>query len=267
MFEEADAPIIVTGMGRSGTTWMQWCLCQHPRIHVHGQSPGIHWHEFWSWYERLVECGKWARKSNRVLGYEVAHYAGSPPGRCRDVFKRMFHDYMAGNGPNKPRWGLKWGALCIEPNAVSQLESLWPQARWVVCVRDPFLTINSVKNTFDPDLDIHRFAARWVDVCAFVESHDPRRVVMVQMDKLSEQTAEARRAVMARVFTCVGERPTAETGRFLRRWPVVHKVKPDDRRTFALSEREKRALLDEVPKLGACIERLGYASSAQRDAP
>ncbi|HIE97435.1 MAG TPA: hypothetical protein EYQ63_10565, partial [Fuerstia sp.] len=32
-----DAPIFVTGMPRSGTTFIQHLLSQHPRIQIHGQ--------------------------------------------------------------------------------------------------------------------------------------------------------------------------------------------------------------------------------------
>lgn len=41
MTDQEASPIIISGLGRSGTTWMQWFLSQHPRIHIHGQLPDM----------------------------------------------------------------------------------------------------------------------------------------------------------------------------------------------------------------------------------
>ena len=104
MFESgnSDDPIIVTGTGRSGTTWMQWLLSHHPRIHIHGQLPALPFTVLSEWYEKLVAQGQWAQESNARLSYEIAHYAGSDKERCRDVFREMFRGYMTGFGPEKP---------------------------------------------------------------------------------------------------------------------------------------------------------------------
>jgi len=50
----ADAPFFASGIPRSGTTWMQWSLCQHPQIHIHGQLPMFDWQAGWRWYRQLV---------------------------------------------------------------------------------------------------------------------------------------------------------------------------------------------------------------------
>jgi len=257
-------PIIVSGMARSGTTWMQWFLSQHPRIHVHGQPPNLPWNAFWKWYQTLMEHSAWSVKGNRHHGYEIAHYAGSPPERCRAVFKRMFREYLTGHGPDRPRWGLKWLDLCANPKMVGQFESLWPQTCWIVCLRDPFVSLSSQKNTFVPSVDLHKYAAGWVRTCEFVKSYDPRRVVAVQIDKLDKQTPDARQAALECVLACLGEEPSQETEEFLRRWPLVHKVIPDQQRRFVLSDEQKRSLLDEVPQLAACMEEMGYLPGSLR---
>lgn len=262
MNRDAEAPIMVTGMGRSGSTWMQWFLSQHPRIHVHGQSPNVPWSTLWQWYQTLVVQGQWAARANRNVGYAVAHYAASGGQRCRKIFKRLVRGYMTGYGPRKPRWGVKWIDFCADPEAVCQFVSLWPETRWVVMLRDPFLTISSALNTFNAGADPLEHAARWVRVCRFIESYDAGRLVTVQIDKLDGQSERERQDTLARVLTCLGEEPTGETVQFVKEWPTVHKVKADAKRTFALSPEEKLAILQQVEGLGYYLEKMGYPRPA-----
>lgn len=260
-----EAPIMVSGLGRSGSTWMQWFLSQHPRIHIHGQSPNLPWPSFWQWYQTMVVQGKWAARANRNVGYAVAHYAGSDLNRCRKAFKRLVHRYMTGYGPARPRWGLKWIAFCTDPQAVSQFVSLWPETRWVIMLRDPFRTMTSAKNTFNPRLEPREHAERWVRVCRFIESYDAGRLVTVQMDKLECQNQRQRQDALERVLACVGEEPCRETDKFVKQWPTVHKVKPEERRTFALSLKEKQSLLDQVEGLGHYLQEMGYPPPTSDD--
>jgi hypothetical protein len=259
MTQETIPPIIVTGLGRSGSTWMQWFLSRHPRIQIHGQSPKIPWRTFWTWCRTMVEQGEWAAAANRRVGYEIAHYAGSPPERAQDVFRRCFRDFLSGFGPSKPRWGLKWIGLCGEAGEVDQFESLWPDARYVVCIRDPFVTITSFGNTFASTLDPRQYALKWVATCEFVESHALGRVVAVQMDKLQERTGPERKAAMHGVMECIGEEACGETDEFLERWEIVHKVTPDAQRSFELSDLDKRTLIEEIPGLAGYMDKYGYS--------
>lgn len=261
MSQDLEMPILVTGMARSGTTWMQWFLSEHPRIHIHGQEPRLHWADFWEWYQKLVEHGQWAVRSNRLQGYPVPHYAGSGPQRCREIFKRMLREYVTGLGPpveSKPRWGLKWIGLASRGHAPWQFASIWPEARWVVCVREPLAAISSVKNTFAPELDARQFAASWVATCQFIEAFDRGRLVVVQLDKLADQADARRRAAMHEVLDCVGEAPCEETDRFIHEWPVVHKVKPDEDRRFHFTDDQKQELVAQVPGLAKYMAKMGY---------
>jgi hypothetical protein len=262
MRRDAKAPIMVSGLGRSGSTWMLWFLSQHPRIHVHGQSPNLPWHRVWQWYQTMVIQGQWAARSNRHVGYAVAHYAASGGRRCRKIFKRLFREYMTGYGPRKPRWGLKWIDFCADPEAVCQFISLWPETQWVIMLRDPFLTINSAKNTFNPAADPLEHAARWVRVCRFIESYDAGRLVSVQIDRLGCQTERERRDALGRVLACLGEEPCRETEQFIREWPTVHKVKAEEKRTYAISPEQKQAVLEQVEGLSFYLEKMEYLGPA-----
>ena len=253
--EEQSPPILISGNPRSGTTWMQWFLSQHPRIHIHGQEPNLSWSEMWRWYERMVEQGQWATKSQR---YDIAHYAGSDRQRCRAIFRRMYRDYMTGYGPQKPRWGLKSLWTCATPETVSQFESLWPDTRWVICIRHPFTSFNSQKNTFVPKMDVEVWCRRWLATAQFVETHAQDRVVLFQIDHLHDASTAERRNVIERVLQCVGETATAETEQFIEEWPRVHEVRSREKRTFAIAERRKRWVLDQLPELAAYAAQLGY---------
>ncbi|HID75821.1 MAG TPA: hypothetical protein EYP56_07470 [Planctomycetaceae bacterium] len=259
--QDLEMPIVVTGMARSGTTWVQWFLSEHPRIHIHGQEPKLHWADLWHWYQKLVEHGRWAVRANRLQGYGVPHYAGSGPQRCREIFKRLVREYMTGLGPPveaKPRWGLKWIGLAARGEAAWQFASLWPEARWVVCVREPFAAMASLKNTFAPELDVRQFAASWVATCRFIEACDRGRLAVVQLDKLAGEGQAGRKAGLDEVLECVGEEPSEETDEFIRQWPVVHKVKPDEERSFRFTGEEKQRLVAEVPGLAEQMEKMGH---------
>ncbi|NOX54886.1 MAG: sulfotransferase [Planctomycetes bacterium] len=250
-----DAPIMVTGNPRSGTTWMQWFLSQHPRIHIHGQEPNLPWSEMWGWFRRLVEQGAWAAESRH---YEIAHYAGSDEERCRRIFRRFYRDYMTGYGPETPRWGIKSLWFCVSRAMVSQFESLWPETRWVVCIRHPFASFESQRNTFVPDMDLDDWCKRWVATARFAQEHDPRRTVLFQIDRLSDGALEVRRRATDAVLACVGEARSPETDEFVTRWPRVHEVIPRQRRTFVMSRAEKEAAVERHPELAVYAERLGY---------
>jgi len=258
-----ESPIIVTGLGRSGTTWMQWFLSQHPRIHVHGQLPRLPWTTVWNWYAQMAAQGAWAEWANQQVGYDVSHYAGSSPERCRLIFRRMLGDFLTGMGPPSPRWGAKILSLCADPTAVRDFESLWPETRWVVCVRDPFRTIASAMATFDPALDVRDWASNWINTCKFVESHDLRRTVLVQMDQLDSQSNEERLRAMRRVLRRVGERRCPETDAFVGCWPVVHRVARDTNREAGLSLELRHRLAATFPELVTYQAKMGYDGTGQ----
>ena len=261
MQNAARSPIIVSGLGRSGSTWMQFFLSSHPDVHIHGQSPNIPWSKFWNWSETLRRQAEWAVRSNEHVGYDPAHYAGSSPDQINDVFRRMFYEYMTGFGPRRPRWGLKWIGLCANPKAVEQWESLWPDIRWIVCIRNPFAVIESLKNTFDPDMDPARHARRWVATCRFAESHASKRTIPFSIDHLSSESPQ-RRLDFMRSLAAKLDLPWAESWNdAIDQWPVVHKAKPDENRTFRLTSADKRRLLRETDGLAALMEKWGYETS------
>lgn len=259
--DSMDDPIIVTGLGRSGTTWMQWLLSQHPRIHISGQMPQLPFDVFWELYQKLARQGEWAGGSNRNVGYDIKHYAGSPPDCTRLVVRRLCRDYLTGFDPVKRRWGLKFLGACEDPQAVERIEALWPETRWVVCIRDPFRIIASARNTFVRDADPAVWLKRWIATCKFAESHAPQRVAVVQMDKLESETPQRRHGLLNDVLAMIGEEPDPATEAFIERWPIVHKVMADTRRTWNFTPEMKKKAIDEIPSLKSYLCKMGYTST------
>jgi hypothetical protein len=125
-------------------------------------------------------------------------------------------------------------------------------------VREPFRTLESVKNTFGGQLDARQFVERWVRTCRFGHTHDRSRTVVVQMDRLRQATTAERQSAMQCVLRCVGVQATDETDAFIREWPEVHKVTASEDRHFAITDDARQSLLDEVPTLREWILRMGY---------
>lgn len=253
---DEESPIFVSGIPRSGTTWMQWFLSQHPAIHIHGQLPNLDWQAGWQWYQHLIECGERARQSNERIAYTLPHYAGSDESQCQRLFAEMVRRFLSGFAESTPRWGVKSLKWCLEARVIQQVESLWPGARWVVCIRDPFLSIASEKNTFRTDADVNMAARAWVRMCEFAHRHDPDRTVVFQIDRVEQE--QARLEATSEVLRVVGVSHTPETRAALKEFPVIHKVKPDDQRKFAFTNAERSSMLQEVEDLADWMERLGY---------
>lgn len=253
-----ENPIIVSGPPRSGTTFMQWFLSQHPRIHIHGQEPKLPWGTMLTWLDEMIEAGKWGGKSNKskdVKDYEIPHYAGSPEGRTKEAWKQMIKTFLTGYGPEKPRWGVKCLWLCTNKSTVRRINSLWPDTKWIICLRDPFTSFESQKNTFVKDMDLVVWIRRWLASVEFIEEFNG---FVIQVDKLNDASREERKEQMNRLLGFLGEEPSAATDDFLSRWPRIHKVRSDDEREFTLGNKRKKQMKEKFSDLTHYMKKYGY---------
>lgn len=250
---DTDSPIFVTGVPRSGTTFVQHLLTRHPRITIHGQEPAnVCWGD---WLLTLKAGADSARRSNRELDYEVPHYAGDGDSGAVDrPFLSFIKWYLIGQ-PRTPRWGVKSLTQCRLP--VEPIRTVWPETRWVVCLRDPFRALESLRSTFDRDHHVSpgEFCDWWVAAAEFASTEPSARLLL--FDRLP--TPEARHQEIAALFDFLGEDYPADVRRFVKEWPVVHQVIPHSQRTYRLSDSDRTDLLRTHSTFGEWADRLGYA--------
>lgn len=249
---DTESPIFVTGVPRSGTTFVQHLLTRHPRITIYGQEPAnVCWGD---WLLTLKVGADSARQSNRELDYEVPHYAGDGDSGAIDrPFLSFIKWYLTGQ-PRTPRWGVKSLTQCRLP--VEPIRTVWPETRWVVCLRDPFRALESLRSTFDRDHHVSpdEFRDWWVTAAEFASSEPSARLLL--FDRLP--SPETRHREMAALFDFLGEDYPAEVRQFVEEWPVVHKVVPDHERADSLTHAERAGLLETHPDLAEWASQLGY---------
>lgn len=233
-------PVFIAGTGRCGSTWLQEFLNLNPAITIHGQLPNLPVSEVKSWYDRLVRAGEWGQRANQDVPH---HYAECQREPIRLGFRSMLTRFYSNDLaiPHR-RWGLKLLHVSADPASVAFLDELWPDCQWVTCIRHPFTTFESLKNTFCSDLRFVDFLNEWCQIAEFAL----KRGHFIQIDQLSWISEAGRKSVMRHLMQYLQVPIFNAQLDFVGKMPVVHKVKPDDQRTFKLGEPAKqRALEDE----------------------
>jgi hypothetical protein len=259
-------PIIVSGLPRSGTTWMQWFLSQHPRIHIHGQEPrglkedklvGVSWDILLDFYDKMIDGSKWAEHSNatpELVKYPIPHYAGNSPHNCKKIFAKMVEDFLCGFAPRKPRWGIKSLRLVCKQKSINKISSIWPDVKWIVCIRDPFISFESQRNTFVENQNLGEWIQQWIDCVKNIEINN---FYYVQIDKLNGDITNRQR-VLRKALLYIEEEPTKETEVFIEKFPIVHKAKPDNLRKYKLPLKDRTEMLNKHSDLGGLMQKMGY---------
>lgn len=254
-----DSPILVSGMPRSGTTWMQTFLSLHPDIHIHGQPPqDFSWENAHNWYLLMCRNAGWAEQSNRDLNYEIPHYAGTTQEQCAVVFRRMYRDFMCGLGPRKRQWGLKFLGICADPISVTQFESLWPETRWVIGLRHPLASLNSIRNTFAPSYPATKWLGEWLDCLEFIQRRAGDRVVSFDVDRLQQSSEQERVDTLSRLTDCVGIELSPSMRELVTNWTRVHEVKPASEKRKLVTRTEFEHACLNLPDLPILMRRHGY---------
>jgi len=250
--QQVSAPIVVSGPPRSGTTFTQELLSSHSRIRIHGQSEM--WSTVWRWYQELCQAGCSAAKRNSSIDC-IAHFGGSDECRCRSIIGRLWRDFITGYAENRPRWGWRAPWMCANPTQVEQLEAFWPDARWVVCIREPFQAWRSQRGTYAKSLSLQESIRRWIQTVRFAQGGDRARVFVMQVDRWSRATAAERQSRIDKLFCNLNEPMEPAVQKFVQKWPRVH-----HRAGHAeLSPQQRRSVLEWFPNLPELMESMGYA--------
>jgi len=164
----------------------------------------------------------------------------------------MIKDFLCGYGPETPRWGGKVLWLCTDQKCVDKINDLWPNTKWIICIRHAFISCESQKNTFVKKMNLELWIKRWINSVKFLEKNSG---LCIQIDKLNK---EDRKDKLNKILTFIGERPSKETERFINKWDIIHKVKNDEKRKFKLEENRKKEMLEKFDKLSYYMKKMGY---------
>jgi len=206
-------PIIVTGIGRSGTTFTQHLLCRHPHIWISGQ-PVIALSTLNGWLDQLVSSAASGAEQNERLNYYVPHFVSQDPIEIAADFADLLYHRWAPQWYYRRRWGIKspWAFL---PAECKLIDRLWPNAEWIVCFRDPQRVYESLCGTG------HSFTREQVQAMhetakAFAEERGALTLFVDEWD------AESRPVHVANLLRSLGEEMTPEVAAFVERWPRIH---------------------------------------------
>lgn len=202
-----------------------------------------------------AEAVKW----NVNTKYPVPHFAGCSPSRTKSLFKRFIHDYFTGMSINhKELWGLKHLWIFANKQAIKQIEEIFPDCRWVVCVRHPFKAYNSQKNTFVKDQNLDIFLKSWVG--NIKNAQEKENATIIQVDKTTDLSFAQRKKTMNNLLTWIGVGATDQTIKFVEEWPRVHKA--DFARSKEKFELPSKVIAEQLEKnsdLRVLMDEMQYA--------
>ena len=244
------SPIFVAGVPRSANTWMQVALSLHPRIHITGHPPKTLAGELSKFHEARIAAGRLANQWNE--SHDMDHFAGANTQTCSSAFADYLSTIWTGYGDStKPRWGMK--ILWPETRLYHEL---WPDAKWIICIRHPWNVIESVKNTLDTKSPPKQIATNWVESVRF--GLDSPNAFTWQIDL---SYPESRAVRMVNLLRFIGEPLDAMQSPlldFVAAAPIVHKRTHKDRGTWKLDKPLQDQLLDRVDGLKNLIKEMGY---------
>lgn len=177
-------PLFVTscGPGRCGTTRMQLALSMLNGVKIAGQPTTLPLSVLRSTYEQMVSAGAAGMESNAGKGYQ--HHIGLNSAECLECV-RGFAESVWFRGLLGSRVGAKLNGVCVNDDLLNRL---WPCAHYIVCVRDPWSTWVSLRNSYSPLIQWVEFSETWADhvEAAIANTHS----VIVRLEDKPQQAAK-----------------------------------------------------------------------------
>jgi hypothetical protein len=249
---KTESPIVIGGLGRCGSTFLQNLLSSHPLVHIYGQFPPAQIIDvvgFMRFQQRLVEAGKWSEAANETPICDWPHYAGSDEKRTRELIRHFVRDWFCGFPVStKTHWGLKALSLAYHEPYRDVWESWFPETRYIICVRDPFDSYQSAKNTVNPKavLDdwLHRFVHLIQRHCA---SNYSRLFHLAGIDVAERDIA------IADLLDFLDLPPDESMNCIVNAWPTVHKRKSDAERDFKVANQQREQAMGRIDGLSEAM--------------
>jgi hypothetical protein len=170
-----DRPVFVVGSGRSGTTLLQRLFNSSPEFLIWGEHAGI-----LKQIASLYETSRWSYLAERLrvqpddfASREVAlrdmgRWPGWDNALSEQDFRKLCRDFVlslfTSPGREPVRWGFKEPRYGIGASAKTLpfLHQMFPAARTVIVIRDPFTTVNSMVVAWYHQMNSHAEIDRWI---------------------------------------------------------------------------------------------------------
>jgi hypothetical protein len=259
---DCQAPIIVIGVGRSGTTLLKRILDAHPAISFAGETNFLTarlWLEAWGdrfWYN-------WARYNET----EPASARGAMPDIPVEVVERersrigrliaaTVRDLLLIG--DTPAWGFKeiWnGTSCIEYDWGSY-DVVFPRALWVHLIRHPFSFARSCASWNEDRLTLPYLEDRLRDWTTCALTSRRRAVTGNYLEIRYEDVVRDPAETLSPVLSRAGIQWHSDCVHAMKTWHLVSSPQSDDR--LVLEKADIGRLIDAIPGLGSLMAELSY---------
>jgi Sulfotransferase family len=170
-----DRPVFVVGSGRSGTTLLQRLFNSSPEFLIWGEHAGI-----LRQIASLYETARWSYLAERLRMQpddfasreaslrDLKRWPGWDNARNEQDFRKLCRDFVlslfTGAGREPVRWGFKEPRYGLGASAktLAFLHHMFPAARTVILIRDPFATITSMVVSWYDQLHSNAEIDRWI---------------------------------------------------------------------------------------------------------
>lgn len=286
---DIPSPIIVTGLARSGTTLVQHILSKHPYIEIAGQT-NFRMALMAERYKLLMSANESSGKENERLGYECPHYMYHEPERIHEFYKQYVYsmwrpraegDYAYTEHLSQIHWGFKHPWLSCNEKEREIVDILFHDTRWVICLRDPFKTWESIVNGPHPEFALDLILERWVKTCEFAEQRNAPVFTIDRLSQLPPINIPFRIRLFMELFEDLGlqntltDRQKNEVQDYIAEWPNIHRSRPglfetgkksftgdpntkNENSPHAVSPEVRQRAIESNPKLKSYMAKYGY---------
>lgn len=230
MIHSSKQPVFISGPGRSGTTWLQKFLNESYHFEIKGQLP-MELSYFSEFLDVLEKTSSFTKEYNENPNLGEADFTGyNIPQKNRLIVAEAFYQFLGYTDfTNAYHFGFKAIWSVTKPEEKEALNRLFPNAKYIICIREPYKTYKSIVNTFEPNMEFEWFMESWIKSLEFYEEND--NAILFEIDKLANLTPVDRVTEMNKFLEFFNSELTPGQMIMLNQWKTVHKFIPDEQRT------------------------------------